>query len=372
MVLKTGLPMPNGTAPRQDRLTFEDNRLLPALVGPGNAHLALIEQLLGIRIDLKGNEIVLAAEDGGEAEGVSIAAVVLRNLYDGLRHKNDISEGDVRAAVRLARDAASAAHAGGAASTGIQLRTPRRVITPRSPNQARYLEALFARELVFGVGPAGTGKTYLAVAYAVQLMTQGMVDRIILSRPAVEAGERLGFLPGDLKEKVDPYLQPLYDALHDNMPGDRVQKKLDQGDIEIAPLAFMRGRTLSNAVVILDEAQNTTPMQMKMFLTRLGENSRMVVTGDPSQTDLPPGKPSGLTDALDTLRGVDGVSVVRFLDSDVVRHPLVTRIVRAYNAHSRSAESAYGSGSPGAASGAATPDSNGPETSGPGTQRSET
>ena len=202
----------------------------------------------------------------------------------------------------------------------------------RSPGQAAYIKALRDHDLVFGIGPAGTGKTYLAVAMAVDLLMTGKVERIVLSRPAVEAGERLGFLPGDLKEKVDPYLRPLYDALHDMLPGDQVAKRIASGEIEIAPLAFMRGRTLANAFVILDEAQNTTPVQMKMFLTRLGENARMAVTGDLSQIDLPPGVASGLSDAIQTLDEVEGVAMVTFTAADVVRHPLVARIVKAYDA----------------------------------------
>ena len=211
-----------------------------------------------------------------------------------------------------------------------EVRTDRRSITPRSPNQAAYLKALEERDLVFALGPAGTGKTYLAVAAAVSFMRQRRIERIILSRPAVEAGERLGFLPGDLKEKVDPYLRPLYDALQDMLPEGKLQTRIEQGQIEIAPLAFMRGRTLSHAFVILDEAQNTTPAQMKMFLTRLGEGSRMVVTGDPTQIDLPAGAPSGLADAAAKLAGIPEVATVRFDRSDVVRHPLVTKIVEAY------------------------------------------
>jgi len=210
--------------------------------------------------------------------------------------------------------------------------TRKRHIFPRSPTQTAYIRALQEHELVFGLGPAGTGKTYLAVAMAVAMMLAGRVDRIILSRPAVEAGERLGYLPGDLREKVDPYLRPLYDALYDMLPADQVAKRLASGEIEIAPLAFMRGRTLANSFVILDEAQNTTPVQMKMFLTRLGENGRMVVTGDPSQVDLPRGAVSGLSEAQEILRRVEGVAFIRFTDKDVVRHPMVTRIVRAYEA----------------------------------------
>jgi phosphate starvation-inducible PhoH-like protein len=229
------------------------------------------------------------------------------------------------------------AQIGGTAQPGddVTIRTRRRVIQPRSPTQRDYLEAIRDRDLVFGLGPAGTGKTYLAVAMAVSMLTSGTVERIVLSRPAVEAGERLGFLPGDLKDKVDPYLRPLYDALHDMLPADQIGKRLESGEIEVAPLAFMRGRTLAHAFVILDEAQNTTAMQMKMFLTRLGEGSRMVITGDLSQIDLPPGVPSGLRDAIDTLNGVEGVRFVNFSDRDVVRHDLVARIVRAYDARDR-------------------------------------
>jgi phosphate starvation-inducible PhoH-like protein len=215
--------------------------------------------------------------------------------------------------------------------TMAQISTRKKTIVARTPTQDAYVRALERAELVFGVGPAGTGKTYLAVAHAAQLLERGMVEKIILSRPAVEAGERLGFLPGDMKEKVDPYLRPLYDALYDMMPADKVDRAITAGVIEIAPLAFMRGRTLANAAVILDEAQNTTSMQMKMFLTRLGENSRMIVTGDPSQIDLPRGVKSGLVEALQLLNGVEGISIVRFKDTDVVRHPLVGRIVRAYD-----------------------------------------
>jgi phosphate starvation-inducible PhoH-like protein len=202
----------------------------------------------------------------------------------------------------------------------------------RTPTQDAYIRAFDRAELVFGIGPAGTGKTYLAVAYAAAMLERGTVDRLILSRPAVEAGERLGFLPGDMREKVDPYLRPLYDALYDMMPAEKVERGLTSGVIEVAPLAFMRGRTLANAVVILDEAQNTTSMQMKMFLTRLGENSRMIVTGDPSQIDLPSGQTSGLVEAVALLDGVAGIAEIRFTAADVVRHPLVGRIVAAYDA----------------------------------------
>jgi phosphate starvation-inducible PhoH-like protein len=226
----------------------------------------------------------------------------------------------------------AAAQAGNAVAGDVSIHTRRRVITPRTLAQKQYIAALRTHELTFGIGPAGTGKTYLAVACAAVALASGEVDRIVLSRPAVEAGERLGFLPGDMKEKVDPYLRPLYDALYDVMPANQVARGLEDGTIEIAPLAFMRGRTLAHAFVILDEAQNCTAMQMKMFLTRLGERSRMAVTGDPTQVDLPPGQVSGLIDAQKILKDVEGIGRVVFTDADVVRHPLVARIVRAYDA----------------------------------------
>jgi len=212
-----------------------------------------------------------------------------------------------------------------------QIATRKRVVIARTPTQSSYIRAMAAVDLVFGLGPAGTGKTYLAVAQAAQCLERGLVERIILSRPAVEAGERLGFLPGDMRDKVDPYLRPLYDALYDVLPPEKVERDLEQGVIEVAPLAFMRGRTLANAFVILDEAQNTTSMQMKMFLTRLGENAKMVVTGDPSQIDLPPGQQSGLEQAVRLLRNIDDIHAVRFRDSDVVRRDLVAKIVKAYD-----------------------------------------
>ena len=212
-----------------------------------------------------------------------------------------------------------------------KLETWKRRIIPRSPNQQRYVKALLKSEVSLGVGPAGTGKTYLAIAVAVSLLKKRQVERLILSRPAVEAGERLGFLPGDMKEKIDPYLRPLYDALFDMMPSENVERMIENGQIEVAPLAFMRGRTLANSFVILDEAQNTTPAQMKMFLTRMGENSRVCVTGDLSQIDLPPNIKSGLKDAIEVLEKISGISIIRFSGNDIIRHPMVTRIVNAYD-----------------------------------------
>jgi len=291
--------------------------------------LARIEQQLGVSLSTRGNRLAIS----GPREAAETARMALMGLYDQLKAGMSVGNGEVDAAVRMAQGAAAGNQAAidQLAGSPRVIRTRKSLIAPRSPGQAHYIDMLDRYELVLGLGPAGTGKTYLAVAKAVSLLIDGEVDRIILSRPAVEAGERLGFLPGDLREKVDPYLQPLYDALYDMLPAEQVTKRLDIGEIEIAPLAFMRGRTLSNAFVILDEAQNTSPMQMKMFLTRLGDHSRMVVTGDLSQVDLPKGVPSGLTDAIDILDRIEGVAFVHFTDADVVRHPLVSRIVRAYD-----------------------------------------
>jgi len=305
---------------------YADNGALQMLFGPGHENLERLESRLGITCLTRGNEVTLS----GAMEPVEIAARALDSLYDRARAGEDVVLADLEAAIRLGR-----APEDPAVGSSPVLRTRKRTFTARSPGQARYLKALAESELVFALGPAGTGKTFLAVAQAVALKMQGAVDRVILSRPAVEAGERLGFLPGDLREKVDPYLRPMYDALHAMLPGDEVMRRLDAGEIEVAPLAFMRGRTLSNAFIILDEAQNTTPTQMKMFLTRMGENARMVVTGDMSQVDLPSGARSGLRDALETLGGVEGIAVVHFDHHDVVRHDMVTRIVRAYEARDR-------------------------------------
>jgi phosphate starvation-inducible PhoH-like protein len=299
-------------------VAFDDNTLLPALFGRYDQHLARIEQALGVTISSRGNRLAIT----GARPARDSARQVLETLYRRLKEGQEVGPGDVDGVIRLTTDAAG--------DDGLIIRTKRRTIAPRSLGQRTYLEALARHDLVFGIGPAGTGKTYLAVAKAVALLMRGEVSRIVLSRPAVEAGERLGFLPGDLKEKVDPYLRPLYDALYDMLPAEQVFRRLESGEIEIAPLAFMRGRTLAHAFVILDEAQNTTPMQMKMLLTRLGEGARMVVTGDLTQIDLPPGGQSGLRNALAVLRGVEGIAFIEFTDADVVRHTLVTRMVRAY------------------------------------------
>ncbi|HLN24322.1 MAG TPA: PhoH family protein [Patescibacteria group bacterium] len=294
------------------------------LFGPHNVHLERIGRELGLDLATRGNAVSIS----GPADRVEDAQAALDSLYERCQRGYPVETADVDAALRMVG-------LGDVAAGRLAIVTRKRHIQPRSPVQAEYMQAMEDKEMVFGLGPAGTGKTYLAVAKAVSMMIKGEVDRIILSRPAVEAGERLGFLPGDLRDKVDPYLRPLYDALHDMLPGDQVAKKLIAGDIEVAPLAFMRGRTLANSFVILDEAQNTTPVQMKMFLTRMGEHSRVVVTGDLSQIDLPVGARSGLQDAVDILGGVDDIGFVRFSDRDVVRHGLVSRIVRAYDAHDR-------------------------------------
>ena len=329
--------------PPPAQLQFDDNRLLPQLYGEHDQHLARIEAQLGVSMVTRGNRVAIS----GPAEAVETARATLVRLYDRLKRGLDIDRQEVDLAVRLARDVALAEEGsslfGPVSGEDLALRTRRRLVSPRSPMQAAYVRAMRSYDLVFALGPAGTGKTYLAVAMAVALMIKGSVDRLVLSRPAVEAGERLGFLPGDLKEKVDPYLRPLYDALYEMLPTDQVINRLESGEIEVAPLAFMRGRTLSNCFIILDEAQNTTPVQMKMFLTRLGENSRMVVTGDLTQVDLPQGARSGLTDAVETLGSVEGIAVIHFTEADVVRHPLVTRMVRAYDRRG-SAERGAGNG----------------------------
>ncbi|TKT75101.1 PhoH family protein [Aquamicrobium sp. LC103] len=312
-------------------LTFDNNKLASALYGQFDENLARIEQKLGVDIRSKGNQLSIK----GDATTAEQARRALDYLYDLLQKGHEVSPSEVDGALRMAVAAddqltlPTMERKGKMAAA--QISTRKRTIYARSLNQDAYMRALDRSELVFGIGPAGTGKTYLAVAHAAMLLERGMVERIVLSRPAVEAGERLGFLPGDMKEKVDPYLRPLYDALYDMIPADKVERAIAAEVIEIAPLAFMRGRTLRNAAIILDEAQNTTPMQMKMFLTRLGEGGRMIVTGDPSQIDLPPNTKSGLVEALRVLDGVPGIVTVRFNDVDVVRHPLVAEIVKAYD-----------------------------------------
>ncbi|MGN0932284.1 PhoH family protein [Falsigemmobacter intermedius] len=308
-------------------LEFPDNRLLITLCGEYDRNLVKIEQDTGVNIRRRGNQLTVL----GEPDGREQAAGILRAAYARLEEGRDVSAGDLDGMLRLGPGTAPADQMEMFSGEGFELRTRKKPVAPRTAAQKAYVANLFRNELNFGIGPAGTGKTYLAVAAGVTMLIGGQVERIILSRPAVEAGERLGFLPGDMKEKVDPYMQPLYDALNDFLPSKQVEKLMLDKRIEIAPLAFMRGRTLSNAFVVLDEAQNATTMQMKMFLTRLGEGSRMVITGDRTQIDLPRGVQSGLRDAERILDGVKGISFNYFTASDVVRHPLVARIIEAYD-----------------------------------------
>ena len=314
-------------------LDFDNYKLLPLLFGQHDCNLARIEQKLHVSLACFGSII----EVSGNQVDTEKAKVILETLYEKLESsKNDqmletsIVDAAIRWVDKTANKSGDIKLADFNDSSSI-LTTWKRKVAPRSPNQHYYIKSLMQTELAVGVGPAGTGKTYLAVAVAVAMLKNRQVERLILSRPAVEAGERLGFLPGDLKDKVDPYLRPLYDALHDMMPGDQVERLIENGEIEIAPLAFMRGRTLANSYVILDEAQNTTPAQMKMFLTRMGENSHVCITGDLSQIDLPIGTKSGLNDALEILRTIPDVRITEFFSSDVVRHPMVTKIVNAYD-----------------------------------------
>jgi phosphate starvation-inducible PhoH-like protein len=309
-------------------LAFDDNRLASALFGQYGQNLALIERRLAVTADQRGNHLTIA----GSREACEQARRILEGLYEQLKRGADIGPGDVEGAIRLAISQGSLFDydAAVARPSFDEINLRKRPVRARTAAQDAYIRALKRHALVFGTGPAGTGKTWLAVAHAILLFERKEVDRIILSRPAVEAGERLGFLPGDMREKVDPYLRPIYDALFDLMDARIVERALQSGEIEIAPLAFMRGRTLSNAAIILDEAQNATSMQMKMFLTRLGENSHMIVTGDPSQVDLPGGQTSGLAEAVRLLEGVKGVGHAVFTSEDVIRHELVARIVDAY------------------------------------------
>ncbi len=309
-------------------LEFDEPAVLGALFGQFDANLVLIENRLGVYIGARGNRIQI---EGGEDE-VARARDVLRGMHQRLLQGQDLDTGAVDSLIAMSNEPTlEGIITGGHEAPAVMIRTRKKTIVPRSAMQIEYMQALAREDIIFALGPAGTGKTYVAVAQAVSQLMAGSVQRLILSRPAVEAGERLGFLPGDMKEKVDPYLRPLYDALYDCMPPEQVERRIASGEIEIAPIAFMRGRTLADAFVILDEAQNTTPAQMKMFLTRFGQNSRMVVCGDPRQVDIPGGDAmSGLKDAVDRLEGVDGIAVTRFTSADVVRHPIVGRIVEAY------------------------------------------
>ena len=310
-------------------IEFDEADVLGALFGQFDSNLVLIENRLGVFIAARGSRVQIE----GSEDSVARAREVLKGMHQRLLRGEDLDSGAVDALIAMSHeptlDGIITGDAGGAPP--IMIRTRKKTIVPRSAMQIDYMRALVRSDIIFALGPAGTGKTYLAVAQAVSQLITGSVQRLILSRPAVEAGERLGFLPGDMKEKVDPYLRPLYDALYDCMPPEQVERRMASGEIEIAPIAFMRGRTLADAFVILDEAQNTTPAQMKMFLTRFGQNSRMVICGDPKQVDIPGGAAmSGLADAVGRLEGVEGIDVVRFGIADVVRHPIVGRIVEAY------------------------------------------
>ena len=320
-------PPLNPGDPLRTELEFADNRLLIDLCGEHDRNLARLENELGVQILRRGNHLQIM----GETPSRDRAVETLQALYSRLAEGRSLEAGDIDGAIRLGADPAGRETQMEMFRAGtIEIRTRKKNVIPRTKAQQDYTRALFQHPLNFGIGPAGTGKTYIAVAAAVHMFAEGHVDRIILSRPAVEAGERLGFLPGDMREKIDPYMQPLYDALGDFLPGRQLAKLMEERRIEIAPLAFMRGRTLANAYVVLDEAQNATAMQMKMFLTRLGEGSHMAVTGDRSQVDLPRGMPSGLAAAERILKGVEGVGFSYFTSADVVRHPLVARIIEAY------------------------------------------
>ncbi len=304
-------------------IELPNNNALSIVIGPHDNHLRRLEESLDLSIALRGNKISIT----GNETNIHHVKNILKNLYNQALKEEKVTMDDVSTALR---------HVHSSNGNNMEhydapsITTQKRIISPRSIQQSRYIQAMHQKDMVFGVGPAGTGKTYLAAAYGISLLLEGKVERIILSRPAVEAGEKLGFLPGDMREKVDPYLRPLYDALNDMLSSEQIDKKLASNEIEVAPLAFMRGRTLSNAFIILDEAQNTTSVQMKMILTRLGNYSKMVINGDLSQIDLPRGVTSGLADALNHLEHIDDIDVVRFSDKDVVRHQLVGKIVKAY------------------------------------------
>ncbi|MBO9409952.1 MULTISPECIES: PhoH family protein [Ruegeria] len=318
---------------REAFVEFPDNRLLIDLCGEYDRNLTDIEQKLSVQIVRRGNQLVVMGDEDAQKQAIE----VLQALYTRLETGKDVEAADVDRELRM-----GGSEKGTGSREGdqlemfkggtVEIKTRKKLVEPRTDAQKAYVQSLFNNELAFGIGPAGTGKTYLAVAVGVSMFIGGHVDRIILSRPAVEAGEKLGYLPGDMKDKVDPYMQPLYDALNDFLPGKQLAKLIEEKRIEIAPLAFMRGRTLANAFVVLDEAQNATTMQMKMFLTRLGEGSRMVITGDRSQVDLPRGVQSGLADAERLLKTIPNISFNYFTSKDVVRHPLVAAIIEAYEA----------------------------------------
>lgn len=310
-------------------MSFDKPHVINAVFGEFDRNLVTIENRLGVYISARGNRVQIE----GEAGAIGRARDVLNDIYSRLSRGQEIDSEAVQSIIAMTAEPTleGIVRKDATDAPGIMIRTRKKTLVPRSATQIPYMEALARDEIIFALGPAGTGKTYLAVAQAVAMLITGAVQRLILSRPAVEAGERLGFLPGDMKEKVDPYLRPIYDALYDCLPAEQVERRIASGEIEIAPIAFMRGRTLADSFIILDEAQNTTAAQMKMFLTRFGMNSRMVICGDPHQVDIPGGeRMSGLNDAVQRLEGVDGIQTIRFNSSDVVRHPLVGRIVDAY------------------------------------------
>ncbi|GIX20659.1 MAG: phosphate starvation protein PhoH [Erythrobacter sp.] len=319
-----------GAAGRRARadLTFENQALLGPLFGQFDANLVQVENRLGVFIHARGHQVMIE----GAEDDVARARDTLNSMYDRLARGEALDAGAIEALIAMsAEPTLEGIISGEHDAPAVMIRTRKKTIVPRSATQIAYMRALARDDIIFALGPAGTGKTYIAVAQAVSQLITGSVQRLILSRPAVEAGEKLGFLPGDMKDKVDPYLRPLYDALNDCMPPEQVQRRIDSGEIEIAPIAFMRGRTLADSFIILDEAQNTTREQMKMFLTRFGQNSRMVICGDPKQVDIPGGPAmSGLNDAVRRLEGVEGFGTIRFTAADVVRHPIVGRIVAAY------------------------------------------
>lgn len=318
-------------------LFFDNNSYLPTLYGDRDANLERVGQLLNVTAVSRGNMISLT----GKRRDLEAAEQIFNSLYKQIEKGIEVGPQEVDAAIRMlqpVRDPKSKpkrSYDGDEADSDVVIKTFKKTVRPYSHVQANYMRSLYDHDLVFALGPAGTGKTYIAVAMAVYLLMNRKVERIVLSRPAVEAGEKIGFLPGDIKDKIDPFLRPLYDALFDMMPAERVNECIENGEIELAPLAYMRGRTLSNAFVILDEAQNTTRTQMKMFLTRMGEYSRMIITGDLSQIDLPKDIKSGLADCIPKIEHIEGINVVRFTDTDVVRHELAAKIVQAYDAWER-------------------------------------
>tara|TARA_B100000989_G_scaffold235347_1_gene182197 strand:+ start:358 stop:1389 length:1032 start_codon:yes stop_codon:yes gene_type:complete len=308
-----------------ETLSFNNNTNMSVMCGHSDENLKKVETEFDTKIIPRGNFVSII----GSRHNVRKASFVLKNLYKSAENNNQIDYGELKGFINMTSAIDDEVTSENFVES-IFVKAGKKLLRPRSKKQKDYFKLIREKELVFCCGPAGTGKTYLAVAFAVSMLKAGQVDKIILSRPAVEAGERLGFLPGDLKEKIDPYLRPIYDALNEMLPFDEVIKKIDSGHIEIAPLAFMRGRTLSNSFIILDESQNTTPVQMKMFLTRLGENSKMIINGDLSQVDLPSGTKSGLRQAVNILNNIEQIGFIEFKDKDVVRNSLVSKIVKNY------------------------------------------